>query len=89
MTDRILFSLNDNRALGYDDRQWMVMNGRLKNGETTWRPVSFVASNKLALKRVMNEMDITPTTQAQHSLDQLPERFSDWFATIDQKKEAA
>ena len=79
MSDRHLFDLAPGWALGYDERQWMVMKGRQKNGKQIWRPVSFVASTKLVLARVIGEHGITPTPAAQKSLDQLPERFREWF----------
>lgn len=79
MSDRHLFDLAPGWALGYDERQWMVMKGRQKNGKQIWRPVSFVASTKLVLARVIGEHGITPTPAAQKSLDQLPERFKEWI----------
>ena len=79
MNDRHLFDLAPGWALGCDECQWMVMKGRQKNGAQNWRPVSFIASNKLVLARVIGELGITPTPAAQKSLDQLPERSRVWI----------
>jgi hypothetical protein len=79
MSDRHLFDLAPGWALGYDERQFMVMKGRQKNGTQIWRPVSFVASTKLVLARVISEHGIVPTPAAQKALDQLPERFREWI----------
>jgi hypothetical protein len=89
MSDRHLFDLAPGWALGYDERQWMVMKGRQKNGKQIWRPVSFVASTKLVLERVIGEHGITLTPAAQKSLDQLPERFKQWIAMSSSHMEAA
>ena len=39
----------------------------------------FIASSKLVLIRVIDDLGITPTREAQHLLDQLPDTFKKWL----------
>jgi len=89
MTDRHLFDLVDGWALGFDDRQWMLMRARSRRGEREWHPVAFIATEKRILLRTMLENGVTPTAAAQARLDALPDRFRDWLAIGDELKEAA
>jgi hypothetical protein len=78
MSDRHLFDLAPDWALGYDEKQWIVLKVRQKNGVVSWRSVSFIASNKRVLARVLDELGVPVTDLGQQSLDQLPARFRDW-----------
>jgi hypothetical protein len=80
MTDRILFDLASGWALGYDQRQWIVMRAKMRGEESYWNPIAFIASEKRILLRVLLEKDVQPTPEAQKNLDALPERFRDWQA---------
>ena len=71
----ILFDLNTEWTLGYDELQWMVMKKGICNGKPTHRPVAFVASTKAVLSRVMDDLDITLTDAANHAITRLPESF--------------
>ena len=78
MRNRItfLFTLDakENWALGADNQQWMVMRWKRPD----WRPVSFVASKKRVVMRVLDEKGIALTENAITRLNALPERFLDW-----------
>ena len=85
-TEPIILRLSDDWALGYDRLQWMVMRWRGKS--KGWRPVSFVASNKVVLRRVIAEKGITPTPEARSALAAFPDSFREWLAG-QERREAA
>ena len=70
--------LSSNWRLKADAHQWIVQ----KWGSPRWRSVSFIASNKHVLMRVLRERNVIPTDKARLALDMLPERFSDWLNQI-------
>ena len=75
----ILIHLNEEWALGYDDLQWIVMCRRTSRRDGyRWRQVSFIASKKVVVERVLREKGIEPTPEAQQALHQLPNRFKAW-----------
>jgi len=76
----IVIRLCDDWALGYDNQQWIVYKRRQQQGKTAWRPMSFIASKKLVLLRVIAELGCVPTADAQRDLDQLPDTFRAWLA---------
>jgi hypothetical protein len=78
MTDRHLFDLASGWALGFDDNQWILLRRRNFRTQRGWKPVSFIATNKTILLRVLRESAVQPTPDAQIKLDALPVRFKDW-----------
>jgi hypothetical protein len=79
MTDKFLFKLNDDWAILYDEKQWIIASKRNRKGKEAWRAVMYIASSKLVLIRVIDDLGITPTRGAQLLLDQLPDTFRKWF----------
>ena len=82
MADRFIFKLAEGWALGADDKQWMLLRARKRHAETVWQPVAFIASKKTNLLLCMAEKDIQITDDAQAQLDELPERFLDFWPKI-------
>ena len=82
----IFLRLSEGWALGHDRFQWMLVQWQ---GEARgWRSVSFVASNKGVLMRVLGENGITPTPEAKAALDRLPDTFKEWLSEQDRRKAA-
>ena len=86
MSDRPFQRLNDQWMLGYDARQWVVMKAEkngpgddLRSPAIRWRAVSFIASTKKVLLRVLGERGVKPTPEAQAVLDDLPLTFKQWI----------
>lgn len=77
MTDRLFLQLNNKWALAADRQQWVVM--RWKGTAQGWRLISFVASNKGVLMRVLSERGVKPTPEAEAVLDTLPDTFRKWI----------
>jgi len=75
MADKIYLRLSDLWALGYDDLQWIVMHYR----PPRWRSISFVASTKVVLMRVLEETGAKITPEAQTALDHLPDTFKEFI----------
>ena len=84
--DRIFLRLSDKWALGYDLHQWILM--RWKGGGKRWRPISFVASNKGVLMRVLRENGIEIAPEAWTPLKRLPDTFKEWLAEQDRREAA-
>ncbi len=76
-TETIFLQLSERWALGNDSLQWIVY--RWKGSSKGWRPISFVASNKGVLVRVINEHGIILTPEAKAILASFPEAFRDWL----------
>jgi len=70
--------LNAEWALDHDELQWLVM--RWWGPARGWRPAAFVATKTIVLKRVLNELSIEPTPEANAVLDHIPETFQEWIA---------
>ena len=79
----ILFDLNSEWTLGYDELQWMLMRKGLKYGKPNHRPGAFVASTKAILSRVMDDLGITLTDIANDSITRLPESFRCFLKSLD------
>jgi|TARA_Y100000310_G_scaffold334630_2_gene414830 hypothetical protein len=79
MTDRIIFELADGWALGFDPNQWIVLRRRNLRTQSGWKPVSFIASKKCILLRVLREKHIQPSPQAIEYLDAMPDTFQEWL----------
>ena len=82
VANEVLFDLNDKWRLGFDELQWIVMKKRIKYGKTVYRPLSFIASRKLVLMRVLDEMGVTPSGQANGHLARLPDSFKAFQKSI-------
>jgi hypothetical protein len=73
--NKVLFDLNDKWRLGFDELQWIVMKKAARDGEAIYRPVSFIASRKAVLIRVLDDLGVTPSDVASTSLARLPDSF--------------
>ena len=76
-SENIFLRLNDRWALSYDRLQWLVMQ---RKGKGRWQAVSFIASDKGVLHRVLREKGCHPTPKATNALLHMPERFKEWLA---------
>ena len=76
MKDTRFLYLNDTWALATDGLQWILQR---KQG-SKWRGVSFIASSKAVLRRVLREKGVTPTQEANRAVDALLESYSAWWA---------
>lgn len=74
----LLFVLADDWALGADRCQWIVLRRRNSRTQKGWKPVSFIASNKSTLRRVLREKGIKLDAAAECQLDALDETFLAW-----------
>ena len=88
MTDRIFLKLSDGWALGYDQRQWMVMRRYKRLEEWYWNPVAFIATDKRILRRVLREKGAVITPDAENALNHLPDTFREWLTTLDLQEAA-
>jgi len=86
MSDNILFQLAPGWALGADNQQWILfkadkrgLQAKKRHRRAPWRAVSFIASTKTVLMRVLNEKGVVPTLEAQAALDTLPDTFQKWL----------
>lgn len=83
----IFLRLSEKWALGCDPLQWMVMRWRGK--AKGWRPISFVASNKGVLMRVLEEDGCEITPEAWTALKRLPDiTFKEWLAGQERRRAA-
>ena len=75
--------LGEGWALGADDLQWMVLRKFVRKSEAQdWRAVSFVATTKDILRRVLREKGCQLSAEGQAALDALPETFKEWRAAV-------
>ena len=81
MADSEVFRLNPECSLGFDRAQWIVRKKKGTQGK--WNPVSFVASNKDILRRVLGEHGVVVTQEAKAAIDAMPHQFVDWLAERD------
>ncbi|MFC4271828.1 hypothetical protein ACFO8N_10025 [Sneathiella chungangensis] len=79
MKNRFLFHLADGWALGADSLQWMLLRARKRHAETVWQPQSYIGSTKAVLYSCMRDKGVNPTNEAKAKLDELPEKFRDWW----------
>ena len=87
MIDRIFLRLSEGWALGFDKLQWMVMRRRKRREERYWQPVSFIASEKRILERVLREMGAEVTPKGRAGIDSLRSTFREWLAQQNQAME--
>lgn len=78
MSIRWIADLAHGWALGADELQWIVLRRRNKRTQTGWKPVSFIASNKTTLRRVLREKGVRLDAKAERQLDALDENFLEW-----------
>ena len=76
--DRQFLALNDRWNVAFDQNQWIVQ----KRTGTEWRSVSFIASDKRILQRILCSLDIIPTAEAKRTVRCLPDSFKDWYASL-------
>ncbi len=73
--------LSERWSLATDGLQWVVQRAnrdRSKDGGLDWRGISFVASNKSALERVLREKGAVIDIEGHAALRALPETFREW-----------
>ena len=83
MTDTLFLRLSEKWALAYDKSQWIVQRRKApgkKGGECRWAAVSFVASNKAVLLRVLREKGAQVDSAAREYIDAMPDTFREWIS---------
>ena len=83
MADKQFLRLSENWALATDGLQWIVQRAnrdRSKKGGLDWRGISFVASNKSTLERVLREKGAVIDSEGLEALRRLPETFREWVS---------
>ncbi len=83
MADTQFLRLSEKWALAYDKNQWIVQRRKApgkKGGECRWAAVSFVASNKDILWRVLREKGAEIDPAAREYIDAMPDTFRKWIA---------
>ncbi len=89
MADVQFLRLSENWALSTDGHQWIVQRARLdrnaKDG-LDWRGISFVASDKAALERVLREKGAVIDSEGLEALRRLPETFKDWVSVPPERR---
>ncbi len=73
--------LSDNWRLASDPLQWVVQRRGsfdVKRGERRWNAVSFVATRRDILFRVLRELEAEVSPDAQAALDDLSQTFREW-----------
>ena len=92
MADLPLFTLDAGHwRLAHDARQWVLQRRKTlprpsevgDSAEPHWRAVSFIGSEKRALRRCIAERGVVLCAEAHARLDVLPERFDDFIAEQD------
>ena len=68
-TTDLLFKFFDGLMLGADHCQWILVRHRNSWTQTDWKTVSFVASNKLTLLRVLGKKQIKPDEATQQLIN--------------------
>ncbi|MBL6864052.1 MAG: hypothetical protein ISQ90_04620 [Rhodospirillales bacterium] len=71
----LLFPLAPGWAIGADDKQWILLRRRNRQDEAYWQSISYVASTKAILRRILRENSVHPTPRALIDLNELPEQF--------------
>ncbi len=83
MADRQFLRLSEKWALAYDNAQWIVQRRKAPSktgGECRWAAVSFVASNKADLLRVLREKGAEIGPAAREYIDAMPNTFREWIS---------
>ena len=79
-SNRLALMLCNDWALLFDANQWILANARNVHSGRQWQPISYIASTKSTLRRVLMEKRIYPELAAEQAIDSWPERFLDWLA---------
>ncbi len=82
MADTRFLRLSEKWALAYDKNQWIVQKRKAlgkKGEECRWAAVSFVASNKYILWRVLREKCAEIDPAAREYIDAMPDTFREWI----------
>ncbi len=83
MAEKQFLRLSKEWALAYDKNQWILqhrMTPGKKGGECRWAAVSFVASNKDILWRVLREKGAEIDPAARQYIDAMPGTFREWIS---------
>ena len=83
MVDTQFLRLSENWALAYDKNQWIVQKRKAPSktgGACRWAGVSFVASNKDILWRVLREKGAEIDPAAREYIDAMPDTFREWIS---------
>ncbi len=83
MVDVRFLRLSEKWALAYDENQWIVQKRKAPSktgGACRWAAVSFVASNKADLWRVLREKGAEIDPAARAYIDAMPETFREWVS---------
>ncbi len=83
MADRQFLRLSEKWALAYDNAQWIVQRRKApgkKGGARRWAAVSFVASNKDILWRVLREKGAEIDPAPREYIDAMPDTFREWIS---------
>ncbi len=83
VADTQFLRLSENWALAYDKNQWIVQKRKApskKGGACRWAAVSFVASNKADLLRVLREKGAEIGPAAREYIDAMPDTFREWIS---------
>ncbi len=75
--NRVLFDLDDKHSLLTDGLQWIV--GRKSKSGERYTNISYIASNKLIIHRVIRERNIDLSAEAEKCMDDLPLKFRDFI----------
>lgn len=71
--------LNSDWALDADSLQWILQRRRVSNNQEVWQAISFVASTKTVLTRVIQQHGIVLDNKGKESLENLPETFQEFY----------
>ncbi len=83
MVDTHFLCLSEKWALAYDNAQWIVQRRKApgkKGGARRWAAVSFVASNKADLLRVLREKGAEIDPAPREYIDAMPDTFREWIS---------
>ena len=89
MADKQFLWLSEKWALAYDKSQWIVQRRKApgkKGGECRWAAVSFVASNKAVLLRVLREKGAEICPAAREYIAAMPDTFREWISIPPEKR---
>ena len=68
-------------SLTADSNQWILCRARKRRSGIKWQPIKFIGSNSRVLRRLLREMGIEPTPEAEAALNAFPAEFREWCAT--------
>ena len=72
-------------ALCHDELQWIIFKWR--GPKQGWRPMAFVSSSTCVVRRVLDELDIVPSDEADAALDEFPTTYTEWLIRPSAHKE--